>query len=121
MNLEALVKTEYSVLTFKFLEHFPFGEIVSFVALFTVVVFFVTSSDSASYVIHRISSGHIKTDKTALWTKVYWSSLEGVLALLIVLTGGMKSLELLVIISAFPFAVLMCFIAYSLLKELKQL
>ena len=116
VSLAPFLKTEHSLLTFKFLELFPFSEILSFIALFSVAVFFITSSDSASYVIHKISS---KPSRKGHWNKVYWSALEGFLALMIVFSGGIASLELLVIIITFPFAILMGLIAFGFLKELK--
>ena len=116
VNLAPLLKTEYSLLTFQFLESFPFSKILSFIALFSVTMFFITSSDSASYVIHRISS---KPSRSGTWNKIYWSFLEGFLALMIVFSGGMDSLELLVIIITFPFAILMGWIAFGFLKDLR--
>ena len=117
MNLQPLLKTEYSLLVFEFLKHFPFSQFISLLMLLAVVIFFVTSSDSASYVIHHIAG------KTALPTdsagKVYWAVLEGVLAGVLIYFGGMKSMELLVIVMAFPFSILLCLIAVSFFKELK--
>ena len=117
MNLKALLKTEYSMVMFEFLKYLPFTEIMSAVALFSVAIFFITSSDSASYVVHHISA---KPGKSPLFSKLYWALLEGVLAMVLVYFGGMKSMELLVIITAFPFSLLICLICFSFLKELKK-
>ncbi len=117
MDLIPFLKTEYSILLFKFLSHFPFAKVLSFCALLSVILFFVTSSDSASYVIHRISSRSTFSD---IATKIYWCSLEGVLALIMVFSGGIKSLELLVIVTAFPLAILILLICYCFFKELKN-
>ena len=117
MNLEPLLKTEYSLVMFEFLKHLPWTGVFSVITLFTVVVFFITSSDSASYVVHCISS---KDGKTSLLSKIYWASLEGLLAMVLVYFGGIKSLELLVIVLAFPFSIIMCLVCYSFLKELRK-
>lgn len=117
MNLEPLLKTEYSLVMFEFLKHLPLTGILSVLTLLTVAVFFITSSDSASYVIHCISS---KTGKAPLISKIYWALLEGLLAMVLVYFGGIKSLELLVIVLAFPFALIICLVCYSFLKELKK-
>ena len=116
MDLEPLLKTEYSLLVFEFLKHLPWTKAISVITLFAIVIFFITSSDSASYVVHHIAS---KT-KPTLFNKMYWAFLEGVLAMLLVYFGGIKSLELLVIIAAFPFLILICLICFSFLKELKK-
>ena len=171
---EPLLKSESSVLIFKFLQTFPLGAAAAFVALVSVILFFITSSDSASYTLHQMASPEIgrngksgdspsaaseKTlDKkapgpdgiggaekslieklplqkssaagTASWRrasqraarrgKISWASLEGILALSLILLGGTKSLELLVIFTAFPFAVLMIFIAAGLIKDFRK-
>ncbi|MDE0518423.1 MAG: BCCT family transporter [Bdellovibrionales bacterium] len=117
MSLQSLLKTEYSMVVFAFLKHLPWTGIASVLTLLAVAVFFITSSDSASYVIHRIST---KSDKSPLFNKVYWALLEGFLAIVLVYFGGIKSLELLVIIAAFPFSIIICLICYSFFKELKK-
>ena len=116
MNLTPLLKTEYSMVVFEFLKHLPFTKIMSLLTLLAVTIFFVTSSDSASYVIHRISN---KFGKMPLLNKIYWALLEGLLAMILIYFGGIKSLELLVIIVAFPFSLLICLICYSFIKELR--
>ena len=117
MNLESFLKTEYSTLVFKFLEHFPFSQVMSFLALLAVSIFFITSSDSASYVIHNISAGKEGSSSAG---KIYWASLEGLLACVVLFFGGIKSLELMVIITAFPFTILVCFICYGFFKEIQK-
>ena len=135
-NWEPFLKSDRSVLIFKFLETFPFGAVAAFVALISVILFFVTSSDSASYTLHQMASGEIdrgetedgflkkalaqKTLAEGRRGKIGWASLEGILALSLILLGGIKSLELLVIFTAFPFAVLMIFIAAALIQDFRQ-
>ncbi len=117
MDLVSLLKTEYSMVVFEFLKHFPFTKLISVVTLFAVVIFFVTSSDSASYIVHHISD---RTGKSPVFGKIYWALLEGVLAMVLIYFGGIESLQLLVIVVAFPFSLLLCFICYSFLKELRK-
>ena len=116
-DLIPFLKTEYSILLFKFLSYFPFAKFLCMCALVSVILFFVTSSDSASYVIHRISSSDSVSNTG---TKIYWCFMEGVLALLMVFSGGIKSLELLVIITAFPLAILILLVCYCFFKELRK-
>lgn len=115
MDLKPLLKTEYSMIIFEFFKHLPFSKIASVITLLAVVVFFITSSDSASYIVHRISH-----TKAPLFGKIYWAVLEGVLAMTIIYFGGMKALELLVIIMAFPFSFLLCLLCYTFFKELRK-
>ncbi len=116
MNLEPFVKTEYSILIFKFLEHFPLAQVMSYISILAVALFFITSSDSASYIVHNLAGTKNKTSH-----KIYWAFLEGFIALALLFLGGIQSLELLVIISAFPFTIFVCIIVYGFFKELKNL
>ena len=117
IDIKSFLKAEYSVLLFKFLTYFPFAKVLTVCALVSVILFFVTSSDSASYVIHRISS---RGSVSSVATKVYWCFMEGILALLLVFSGGIKSLELLTIVIAFPFTILLLLVCYCFFKELRK-
>lgn len=115
MNLEPFIKTQYPLLTYKFLEYFPFSQWTSLITLVAVSLFFITSSDSASYVVHLMAA-----QKNSKMSKVYWGFLEGLLAMMIVFSGGIRSLELLVIAVSLPFTVFVCFICYGFFRELKK-
>ena len=117
MDLSSLLQTEYSLIVFKFFEQFPFGQVLSCVTLLAIVVFFVTSSDSASYIIYQMTK---KGDRFKVLEKIHWSFLEGAIALLLILTGGIKSLELLVVVITFPFLFLIPIMCIGFLKELRR-
>ncbi len=55
--LSDVVLEDSSTSLFVFLEQFPFSSITSFIGIFMVSVFFVTSSDSGSLVIDSITAG----------------------------------------------------------------
>ena len=117
MDLSSLLQTEYSLIVFKFFEQFPFGQVLSCATLLAIVVFFVTSSDSASYIIYQMTK---KGDRFKVLEKIHWSFLEGAIALLLILTGGIKSLELLVVVITFPFLFLIPIMCIGFLKELRR-
>ena len=117
MNLIPFLKTDYALILFKFLEHFPLAPWISYFALLTILIFFITSSDSASYMISRMTS---LRSVPKISQKVYWAFLEGFIALFFLLTGGIRSLEQMVIILAFPFSFLLFLLAYSLIKSLRE-
>ena len=117
MNITSFLKTDYSLILFKFLEYFPLAPWISYFALLTILIFFITSSDSASYMISRMTS--LKS-VPKISQKIYWAFLEGFIALFFLLTGGIRSLEQMVIILAFPFSFLLLLLAYSLIKSLRE-
>ena len=110
------VKTDIPVALFKFLEYFPFSNILSIVAIVMVIIFFITSADSSAIVVDMLSSGG--HSKTTVWHRVFWSGLIGVLATVLLLAGGLKALQALTIASALPFSVVLLVSMYGLLKAL---
>ncbi len=106
---QALQDAALELKMFKLFETFPLTGILSFVGVILVVVFFVTSSDSGSLVIDTITAGG-KTDAPTA-QRVFWCILEGAIAVVLLLGGGLGALQAAAIATGFPFAivlVLMC-------------
>lgn len=116
MDLQPFLKTEYALIVFKFFEHFPFAQAVSLVTVVAIVIFFVTSSDSASYVVDQIARGR---SRPSPGQKIYWAVLEGAVAALLLFTGGVKSLELFVIVVTFPLSLILLFVCHSFFQSLR--
>ncbi len=91
------------------------------IAIIAIVLFFVTSSDSGSLVVDNLtSSGKEDSPKTQ---RVFWAVMEGVIAMSVLLIGGepaLKTLQSAVVITGFPFAILLIIMMFSLTKELNQ-
>ncbi|WJP98146.1 BCCT family transporter [Macrococcus bovicus] len=104
--------------TFAMLQHYPLGKIMSFITLFVIALFFITSADSATYVLGMLSSnGDI--NPTAL-VKVTWGLLLSVIAGIVMYAGGTAGLQNVLIIAALPFSVVIFFMMISLLKALRK-
>ncbi|MFV0665643.1 BCCT family transporter [Denitromonas sp.] len=111
------VQADVALALFAFLENFPFSGVLSMLAMVMVVVFFVTSSDSGSMVVDMLCSrGH---DNTPLWQRIYWAGGEGVVAIVLLLAGGLGALQTMTIASALPFAVVLLVATYGLIKALR--
>lgn len=85
------VTADLSTAIFRFFEELPGAAVTSTLAVLLVAVFFVTSADSGSLVIDTIASGG--ADDTPRWQRVYWCSLEGLAAALLLLAGGLGALQ----------------------------
>ncbi len=112
VNLVAAVKEDVSTGMFVFLKSYPFAEVSSFIAIILVAVFFVTSSDSGSLVIDHLTSGGKLTSPTG--QRIFWAILEGVIAAVLLLGGGLSTLQSVAISTALPFAIVILFIIYAL-------
>lgn len=116
VELGQAVQTDVPVALFRFLEYFPFSTVLSVIATAMVVIFFVTSSDSSAMVVDMLASGG--NSKTPIWQRVFWSILIGVVAMVLLLAGGLQALQTVTIASALPFSIVLLVSAYGLLKAL---
>ncbi|MCP9482993.1 BCCT family transporter [Shimia sp. CNT1-13L.2] len=97
---------------FKMFEAFPLTGILSFIGIILVVVFFVTSSDSGSLVIDTITAGGKTNAPTA--QRVFWCVLEGAIAIVLLLGGGLGALQAAAIATGFPFAIVLVLMCLSI-------
>ncbi len=112
----AIAKTETAL--FVTLSHYPFGMILSIVAVLLLCTFFSTSANSATFVLAMFSSnGDLNPSNSK---KTLWGILQAVLALVLLMTGGLSALQTCSIVAAFPFAIIMIMTCVSLLKALGQ-
>ena len=102
---------------FGFLRELPLYGIVSPIALVLIVIFFVTSSDSGSLVIDTITAGG-KMD-APVSQRVFWCTLEGLVAIALLLGGGLAALQGAAVSTGIPFTIvvlLMCWCVYAALR-----
>lgn len=107
-----------STAMFVMLEAYPLAMLTALIGTLSVILFFVTSSDSASLVADIIASGGSPNPTTG--TRLFWGILEGVLASALLLAGGLKALQMGAITIGLPFCVLIVVMCYSLLVGLKR-
>jgi len=103
---------------FKMLEQLPFTGFVSTVSVFLIAIFFVTSADSGSLVMDIITAGG-KMD-APVQQRVFWCVLAGLVAIALMLGGGMASLQALTISIGLPFGVVLLIMCVGLLKGLRE-
>jgi BCCT family betaine/carnitine transporter len=101
---------------FKMLEGLPFTGLVSTVSIFLIAIFFVTSADSGSLVVDTITAGG-KMD-APVRQRVFWCLLTGLVAVALLLGGGMESLQALTISIGLPFCVVLLIMCVGLIKGL---
>jgi len=103
---------------FEMLSQLPLAPITSLIGIILVVVFFVTSSDSGSLVIDTITAGG-KTDGPAP-QRVFWCIFEGLVAIALLLGGGLAALQAMAVTTGFPFAMLLLLMCVSIYIGLRQ-
>lgn len=103
---------------FVMLDAYPLATFTALIGTLSVVLFFVTSSDSASMVADIIASGGSENPTTG--TRLFWGILEGVLAAVLLVAGGLKALQTGAITIGLPFCVVVIGMCYSLHRGLKN-
>src|SRR5690606_37449855 len=108
--LSEAVKADVSTALFVLFEALPFGTLMSGLATILVLLFFVTSGDSATLVLSMMSTGG-QADPGAR-VKVMWGLLVAGIAISLLLAGGVKAVQTATIVFALPFAVVIILMAY---------
>jgi choline/glycine/proline betaine transport protein len=102
----------------RLLEQLPLGGITSVVATLLVISFFVTSSDSGSFVIDMLTSGG--DPDPAVETRVFWALTEGLVAAALLLAGGLGALQAASIATGLPFIFVLLVAMWSIAKGLRD-
>ena len=103
---------------FRMLDQLPLYSIVAPIALLLIVVFFVTSSDSGSLVIDTITAGG-KMDAPVA-QRVFWCTFEGLVAIALLLGGGLNALQGAAVSTGIPFTVVVLAMCYCLFLALRS-
>ncbi|MBQ3267937.1 MAG: BCCT family transporter [Atopobiaceae bacterium] len=90
---------------FVVLNMYPFGRILSIVITILLATFFVTSADSGTFVMGMLSSNGNMNPPAA--KKILWGVVQVVMAIGLLMAGGLKPLQTISIAAAFPFIFIM--------------
>lgn len=103
---------------FAVLESLPFSLILNITTLVVITIFFVTSANSATYVLGVFASkGDLDPKNSVLIT---WGLLIAGIAASFLFSGGLEGLEAMSIISAIPFILLMIVMVFSIYRFVKR-
>ncbi|CAE8729255.1 unnamed protein product [Polarella glacialis] len=95
------------------------GPFLCFVSLITIVLYFVTSSDSGSLIVDLIANN----GRESHWVqRVFWALTEGAVAMALLRAGGQESLKALQSVSicaGLPFTVILMLMCSALWRALK--
>ncbi|KGX88253.1 glycine betaine uptake BCCT transporter [Pontibacillus litoralis] len=100
------------------LEGLPFGLIITVVAILLISTFFITSADSATFVLGMQTTNGSLNPPTVV--KLTWGVIQASIAAVLLSSGGLDALQTASILSAFPFAFILLAMIWSLLKALKE-
>ncbi|MGB6407867.1 MAG: BCCT family transporter [Planococcus donghaensis] len=95
----------------------PFGFGLSVIAILLLLTFFISSADSATFVLGMQSTNGSLTPVNSV--KIVWGVLQSSIAAILLSVGGLAAIQNTIIIAALPFSFVMILMIWSLLKSLK--
>lgn len=118
LGIASAVKQDVTSALFITLEKLPFGAAMAILATLLIITFFVTSADSATFVLGMLSSEGKLNPTNRI--KITWGVLQSLIAIVLLISGGLKGLQTASIIVSLPFVIIMCLICLSLYKALGE-
>jgi len=103
---------------FAMLQHYPFFVGTAIVVMFLTAIFFVSGADAGALVLATLSS----RGRTEPWDPLVtlWAVLTGVVAIMLLLVGGLSALQTFTIIAASPFVLVLIGLCVSLYVDLRR-
>jgi choline/glycine/proline betaine transport protein len=111
------VEANSAVAIYQVLEQLPLASVSCAVAVAAVTVFFVTSSDSGSFVVDMLTSGG--HPDPPIWQRLFWAITEGVVAIVLLRAGGLGALQSAAVAMGLPFCLVLLLACVSLFKALR--
>jgi len=108
----------YETVLFTMFDSLPLPLLLSCIALVLLMIFFVTSADSAVLVLASMSTDD--AGEPLRKHKVAWGVGIALVAGSLLLAGGLEALQGMITIAALPFALLMLLVMVSLYRVLDQ-
>ncbi|WP_088007333.1 glycine betaine uptake BCCT transporter [Indiicoccus explosivorum] len=106
------------VVLFTAFNELPLGFLLSIVAILLVSTFFITSADSATFVLGMQSThGSLNPSNKV---KITWGIAQSAVAAILLSVGGLAAIQNTIIIAALPFSFVMILMVWALFKALND-
>ncbi|MFC0560143.1 glycine betaine uptake BCCT transporter [Halalkalibacter alkalisediminis] len=99
-------------------QHLPFGILLSILTVALITTFFVTSADSATFVLGMLTTGGDLNPTKRV--KITWGVILVASTLVLMASGGLAGLQTAIIVSALPLTFIVLVMCYGLVKALNK-
>ncbi|MGO2278486.1 MULTISPECIES: BCCT family transporter [unclassified Psychrobacter] len=117
-GLVEAVQADTGSAIFKLVEYYPLAKPITLMIVVMIMLWFVTSSDSASFVIDMLTAGG-DTNPPKI-QRLFWATTEGVISAILLAAGGLSALQAAAIVAGLPFALVVFVMMYALLRGLSR-
>ncbi len=118
IGIAEIARADESEALFFLFEHIPMGAVFSVVALILLFVFFITSADSATFVLGILTSQG--SMDPPFFKKLAWGICQSGIAIALLVLGGIIALQQMAINAALPFSIIMLLMCYNLYSALQE-
>lgn len=106
---------------YTFLEQLPWVKLTASLVTLLSIVFFVTSADSGALVLSNFTYLLRDVNHDApIPLRIFWSAVIGLITLALLMSGGLRTLQSAVVITALPFSLVIFMIMFALVRSLKS-
>ena len=121
-DISGAVSSNASTALFVLFDSLSFTKLLSITSLILIVTFFVTSSDSGALVASMLSSKkHVDINSDSpLISRITWAILLGIVAAVLLKTGGLGALQTAVVIFGVPFSIITAFACKEFYRSLEE-
>ncbi len=99
-------------------QQLPLGAILSVLTIALITTFFVTSADSATFVLGMLSTGGSLNPSSKV--KITWGIILVAATSVLMASGGLAGLQTAIIVSALPLTIIILVMCYGLVKALNK-
>lgn len=107
-----------SLALFALLDQLPMPTLSALIATLLVMIFLVTSTDSATFVLSMFTSGGEEDPPRAM--RIVWGFAQAALASALLYTGGLHALRTVSITTALPFLILLLIMVAILVRSMRR-
>lgn len=116
--LASVVAEDVTSAFFVFLENFPYTTFTSILTIVLVMIFFITSANSALFVLGMVSENGNPNPSHRV--KIIWGLVIGAISSVLIVSGGLAGLQSALVSMSVPLAVMMLVMCISTYKGLKS-
>ncbi|OAH59582.1 MULTISPECIES: BCCT family transporter [Bacillaceae] len=117
-ELATQITSNLSLSIFSFFDYLPLSSLLSILGFTVVAVYYITVADTATYVLGMLCEGGKLNPSNKI--KITWGVIQSLVAVVLLLAGGLEVLQKVSIAAAFPFAIVMLLMCWSLIRELRN-
>ncbi|MEK5233735.1 BCCT family transporter [Lysinibacillus sp. FSL K6-0232] len=112
------VSNDVTVALFQMLEHLPLSTIASALGILLILIFLITSADSATFIMASMTTkGSLNP---SVLSKLIWGVLMAAISGVLLYTGGLEALQTASLIAALPFTVILLLLMVAFIKMMKN-